>query len=299
LRLKGEHSGISSECSSLSRLTLQINKNKASKERLLFPRPSSKALEGRTHMTLRMSKSVIAIAVAMVALSNNSAVAAVNRNNKNGRTTDSLHAVINTTADQKKADKKKTGKEQPNAGKHDADKTKEGLFFFSGEIDADSSEEFVESLEKWTADSDNDGLPVRIVMNSPGGTVVQGFAMIDEINAVRRKGHHVTIVVYGEAASAAGWVLQTADTRVIGANSWVLIHQISSSEKGKLGEMQQGLQFTVQLQDQFLQLLANRSHLTLQEIHNHIDNGQDWWVPADEALKLGLVDQVEPIPSYK
>lgn len=181
--------------------------------------------------------------------------------------------------------------ESPNA--------KEGLFYFFNEVNHDSVLNLTQQLESWTADPKNKNAPVRIVMNSPGGNVMDGFSIMDEIARVRQNGHHVKIEDYGMAASAAGWIMQAADTRAIGANSWMLIHEGSSSTSGKLSSMGQDLRVSRELQDQFVQVLAARSHLTPDEIHKHIDNGTDWWIPAATAKTLGLVDVVEPVPEFK
>lgn len=175
---------------------------------------------------------------------------------------------------------------------------KEGLFYLYSEISDDSVKDLTQKLEDFTADTKNDGKPVRIIMNSPGGNIINAFALMDEISRVRSEGHRVTIEDYGMAASAAGWVLQAADVRAIGANSWVLIHEASSEQQGKVNDLQAQLRFTSQLQDQFVQILARRSKLTAAEIHAHIDNGQDWWIPAQDALKYGLVDKIEPVPAF-
>ncbi|GEM_PF-1389853 len=185
---------------------------------------------------------------------------------------------------------------------HEASEDKaaaKGLFFLYDGIDKNSVAGLIKKLEDWAGDAKHKGQPVRIVMNSPGGYVMDGFALMDEITAMRNRGHHVTIAVYGMAASAAGWILQAADTRSVGANSWLLIHQISNENSGKLVELQRNIQFTTREQDQFIRVLVKRSHLTVQEVHAHIDAGQDWWIPAREALKLGLVDDLEPVPAYK
>jgi ATP-dependent Clp protease protease subunit len=183
-------------------------------------------------------------------------------------------------------------------GRADAPKVANGTFYFWEEVSDESVLSLTKQLEAFTQDKDNDGKPVRIIMNSPGGSVFSGFALMDEIANVRARGHHVTIETYGMAASAAGFILQSADTRVIGANSWVLIHQISSQASGKYAAIMADMKFTGQLQDQFLMRLSNRSNLSLATIHDHIDNGQDWWISADDALKYGLVDSVQPIAGF-
>lgn len=184
------------------------------------------------------------------------------------------------------------------AAKVEADKTNEGLFYFYDEVSEGSVLNLVKQLEAWSTNKDNDGKPVRIILNSPGGSVFASFTLMDEISAVRTRGHHVKMQTYGMAASAAGWILQAADERVIGANSWILIHQISTKAEGKLADIQTDLKFTTQLQDQFLERLARRSKLSLATIHEHIDQGLDWWINAQDALKYGLVDSIEPVPGF-
>jgi len=182
--------------------------------------------------------------------------------------------------------------------KPDAAKAANGTFYFWEEVSDDSVLNLTKQLESFCEKKDNDGKPVRIVMNSPGGSVFSAYALMDEIANVRVRGHHVTIEVYGMAASAAGFILQSADERIIGANSWVLIHQISSSASGKYAAIMADMKFTSQLQDQFLSRLSSRSKLSLATIHDHIDQGFDWWISADDALKYGLVDSVQPIPGF-
>ncbi|HEY9777439.1 MAG TPA: ATP-dependent Clp protease proteolytic subunit [Planktothrix sp.] len=195
----------------------------------------------------------------------------------------------------------------PDAPKKDDTKTEQkaepdlpvGVFYFYDGVDNEGVLKITKDLDKWSENTKNDGKPVRIVLCSPGGNVIVAFALIDEVTNLRRQGHNVTIADYGMAASAAGFILQSADTRIIGANSWILIHEISSSADGKLGSLYDQLKFTAGLQDQFIGILSSRSHLTVAQIHDHIDNGRDWWIPASEALKLGLVDRVEAVPAFK
>jgi len=174
----------------------------------------------------------------------------------------------------------------------------EGLFYFCDAVSDESVLSLTKKLEAFATDEDNADQPIRIIINSPGGSVFAGYALMDEIASVRGRGHHVKIVAYGMAASAAGWILQSADERVIGANSWILIHEVSTSASGKLATIETDLKFSHQLQDQFLLRLSQRSKLSLVAIHDHIDQGQDWWISAQDALAYGLVDSIEPVPAF-
>jgi ATP-dependent Clp protease protease subunit len=191
-----------------------------------------------------------------------------------------------------------TGMRGASAGPAGAPLAKEGVFYFYGEVNQQSALNLTQQMEMWADDPRNKDQPIRIVMNSPGGSVFDGFSMMDEIARLRREGHHVKIEDYGMAASAAGWIMQAADTRAIGANSWMLIHEPSGQATGKLSAMGAEVHLSKDLEDQFLGVFAARSHLTADEIRKHIDDGRDWWIPANTAKALGLVDQVEEVPPF-
>jgi len=171
---------------------------------------------------------------------------------------------------------------------------KETTFMFYDEITQATVVQMTTKLEDWS--ENNPGQPLRIMLNSPGGDVFASFALMDELTHLRHDGHQLTIAVYGMAASAAGWIVQAGDKRIIGANSSILIHEISSGSEGKLSKMKEDIERTDRLQEQFIQLLASRSKLTARIIHSHIDGGHDWWISAQEAKRLGLVDEIEGAP---
>jgi ATP-dependent Clp endopeptidase proteolytic subunit ClpP len=170
-----------------------------------------------------------------------------------------------------------------------------GIFRFNEQFTASTVDSLIDDLNEWSVA--NPRQPITIVLNSPGGEVVAGFTLIDELTHLRNLGHKVTFVVYGRAASTAGFVLQAADRRIIGANAMILIHQIAGGHSGKLSSLKDDLAYAEKLQNQFIKVLTSRSRLTAKLIHSRIDAGQDWWIDAQEALKLGLVDEIERVPA--
>lgn len=62
---------------------------------------------------------------------------------------------------------------------------------------------------------------ITMFINSPGGSLYHGMAIYDAIKACK---NHVKIVVYGEASSAASFILQAADERIISSNAYIMLH---------------------------------------------------------------------------
>lgn len=135
------------------------------------------------------------------------------------------------------------------------------------------------------------GSDVTIYINSPGGSVIDGLALMDSIHALRERGHKVTTVAMGMAASMGGFLLQAGDRRVITANSRILIHRISRIFAGTGAEVADQKEMMQKLESRAMPLLCGRSKLTVQEVYDRSKN-RDWWLTAQEALELGFVDEI-------
>lgn len=176
-----------------------------------------------------------------------------------------------------------------------------GVFVFATGINQTSAVDFMIMVINWCRD--NPGRKLKIILNSQGGNILDALYMYDQINMLRAAGHHVTVVVHGRSASCAGWLLQAADTRVMGAHAWLLIHEVSSEMKGTISQMRAELRRCEQLQAQTSAILCSRTGhvehgLTLDRINKEIEGGIDWWLTAEQALSLGLVDEIEPVQPF-
>ena len=149
---------------------------------------------------------------------------------------------------------------------------------------------WIDMLEHW--ERRDPGEPIVIRINSPGGDVLDGFALLDTILRLKRKGHHITTHGIGMIASMATILMQAGDERVLDANAWFMIHEISAGARGKTSEIEDELKFIGKLQDRLLDLLAERSTLTKTQIKRRWKKTDDW-MSAEEALSLGFVDRVE------
>lgn len=149
---------------------------------------------------------------------------------------------------------------------------------------------WIDALEHW--ERRDPGLPITIRINSPGGSVLDGFALLDTILRLRRKGHHVTTHGIGMIASMATILMQAGDERVLDHNAWFMIHEVSAGVQGKASEMEDQMKFTLKLQERLLDILAERSTLSKTQIKRRWKKTDDW-MSADEALALGFVDRVE------
>jgi ATP-dependent Clp endopeptidase proteolytic subunit ClpP len=168
------------------------------------------------------------------------------------------------------------------------------VYQFTGKVTGTSVDTCISELSYWhrkcRADGD-DPCPVTIVFYSPGGEAFAGFALFDYIRFLSRSGHHITTVCSGWAASMGAILTQAGDLRVMGPESYLLIHQVSGGAIGSTGEIEDTADFMKKMNKRMAGIFAKRSTLSLKAIESRMER-KDWTVDSDEALKLGLCDEV-------
>ncbi len=134
---------------------------------------------------------------------------------------------------------------------------------------------------------------IDLFINSPGGSVVDGAALINVINEIKAQtGKKVTTYILGYAASMGGFLSQVGDHRVMGENARFLIHRASTMFEGGNSEMQDEQEYMQRLEAQLLPVMAApRSALTVQDLKDRSEH-KDWWLNAAESKQLKLVDEV-------
>lgn len=163
------------------------------------------------------------------------------------------------------------------------------LYNFHSPVGEASVANCIATLDSWSYREP--GEPIGILLNSPGGGVTAGFALIDFLEEMKARGHELTITVRGWAASMGSILLQSGDKRIVGKNADILIHEISSVNVGKLSEMEDEMKFLNKLSERALDIYAARSNLTKAQIKRRWKR-KDWWLDAKEAVALGFADEI-------
>lgn len=158
----------------------------------------------------------------------------------------------------------------------------------SGEITSKTASDVLKALHILD-NSFNPEKHITIVLNSSGGSVFDGLAIHDAIEACKCEVH---INVIGQCCSIAMAILQAADHRTASPNSWLMIHD-GEAEDGKImvGDLESLVYITEQQREQYYNILAEKSVLTAKEFRGLCR--RDHWMTAVDALDLKLIDEVK------
>lgn len=158
-----------------------------------------------------------------------------------------------------------------------------------GVVNAVTCATAISHLDQWSREAP--GCDITLVINSPGGNVIDGLALYDYLQQLRHDGHKLTTVTVGMAASMGGVLLQAGDVRVASRNSVILIHEVATGASGKMTDLEDEIEFTKRLQSKLVEILAERSTMTKRQIETRWKR-RDWWLDAEDALSKGFVDEI-------
>ena len=133
---------------------------------------------------------------------------------------------------------------------------------------------------------------ITLLLNSPGGDVVETLGLIDYIRTLKENENISTnIVCRGSAMSAAALLLACGTgLRAASKHSKVMVHQLSTMNFGKLEDIKSNAKFAEQLEDDCNNLMAE---VTKKDKEFWKENQRsDYFLSAEEALELGIIDKI-------
>ena len=130
---------------------------------------------------------------------------------------------------------------------------------------------------------------INIYINSPGGMVTAGLAILDTMNYVKPD---ISTICVGLAASM-GAVLLSAGTkgkRFALPNAEIMIHQPLGGAQGQASDIKVQADWMMKTKARLNQILSDNTGKDLSIIEQ--DTDRDNFMYADEAVEYGLIDRV-------
>lgn len=130
---------------------------------------------------------------------------------------------------------------------------------------------------------------IKLYINSPGGSVYDGLAIIDTMNYIEPD---VQTIGIGLQASMGAMLLACGakGKRYLLPNARVMIHQPSSGTEGKITDQEIALKEGIFLKKHLAEIFAERTGKSVKQVEKDMD--RDNWMSAAEAQEYGIVDEV-------
>lgn len=171
---------------------------------------------------------------------------------------------------------------------------KERIVFLTGEVTDETANLICAQL--LFLESENPKKDIFFYINSPGGVVTSGFAILDTMNYIRCD---VSTIVIGQAASMGSLLLCAGvkGKRYALPNARIMIHQPHGGARGQATDIEIAAREILKLRARLNAILAEQTGKPLKVIEDAVE--RDNFMSAEEAKAFGLIDEVMTVrPSF-
>lgn len=161
------------------------------------------------------------------------------------------------------------------------------IIFLGEEINSVSANLVVaQLLHLESQDAEKD---ISLYINSPGGEVYSGLAILDTMNFIKPQ---VSTICVGMAASMAAVLLSAGakGKRFCLPHSKVMIHQPSGGAQGQQTEIEIVAEEIKKTRRELNQILSDASGQPIEKVQ--ADTERDNYLTAAETLEYGLIDRI-------
>ena len=170
--------------------------------------------------------------------------------------------------------------------------TSRNLITIRGPIQGSSSTGWISQMNDRDPDTDT----IYLYLSSPGGSVLEGQKLIDQVRTMQHSGVNV-VCVADFAASMAFVMLQACPKRMALPSSVLMQHQMSLGLDGPLENVNNYLDFIHQINENLEKMQADRLNMTVSDFKNKVMN--DWWIPGHNAKNVSAVDDLVMVKCSK
>ncbi|MCD4756172.1 ATP-dependent Clp protease proteolytic subunit [bacterium] len=138
-------------------------------------------------------------------------------------------------------------------------------------------------------EKENEKEDIQMFINSPGGHIHSGLAILDTMNYVKCE---ISTIAVGMAASMASILLTsgTKGKRFSLPNSKILIHQPLGGVEGQASDIAIEAEEILKLKSTLNRILAKSTGQKVAQVEKDVD--RDKYFTAKEAMAYGLIDKV-------
>ena len=167
---------------------------------------------------------------------------------------------------------------------------KDRIIFLGEDVNATTASLVVAQL--LFLESEDPDKEINLYINSPGGSVTDGLAIVDTMNYIKCP---VTTTCIGLAASFGAVLLANGEKgrRYATPNAEILIHQPLIGGNGITGQttdIKIHAENMIKTRERLNKILSERTGKPLEQIMQ--DTERDHYMTAEEALEYGLIDEI-------
>jgi ATP-dependent Clp protease, protease subunit len=131
--------------------------------------------------------------------------------------------------------------------------------------------------------------PIELVVNSPGGYAYSGFGLVSAIQISKTPVHGICL---GHAMSMGFIIFAVCHKRFAHRLSTLMYHEAAFGIADNLTQIRHEVEELSRLQDLYDDVIVETTKIKKNQLHKFREVSRNWYMTAEEAQKLGLVDVI-------
>ena len=135
---------------------------------------------------------------------------------------------------------------------------------------------------------------ISMMVSTHGGIASEMFSILDIMDMVKHRTCDIETFGVGKVMSAGVPILAagTPGRRKVGRNCRIMLHNVMAGTGGTIFSMENELEEIKWTQERYINTLANYTKLTPSKIKKLLKTQKDVYISAEEAIKMGIADEI-------
>lgn len=130
--------------------------------------------------------------------------------------------------------------------------------------------------------------PIQLFINSFGGSVYDGLALVD---IIKRSKTPVYTICIGSSMSMGFWIFMAGHKRLIGENATLMFHEISQGIWDKMEGIKQEVKEGNRLQRILINEVVSKTLVTEEQMQSYIERKAEWYISPQEAIDYKIAQE--------
>jgi ATP-dependent Clp protease protease subunit len=166
-------------------------------------------------------------------------------------------------------------------------------------IDKDSIFKALYWLDRLVSIDEKEGLSIKerksieLIINSRGGSVESGLALISKIESLKKLGYTIITTTSGYAYSMGAMIAIVGSIRQAYKYSRLMFHTLSAGSIGNLEEMERDIEDMQSVWKRIKEIIISNTKISEEQLDHFKERSKDMFLWCDtEGIELGCIDVI-------
>lgn len=163
--------------------------------------------------------------------------------------------------------------------------------FTLGEITDESVNDIIQQIYELNEEDEKKTVkkPIKLIINSPGGLISAGLALIDSIE---NSNIPINTICHGLCASMGLFVYIAGHNRRVSKRASFMYHDMSWEMSGSYKDHHEFITESKKTKDMLKEFVLSKTKVPSKKLQEIEDRKKDWYITPEEAIQYNIANEI-------